>query len=414
MPKTIFASARNKNTEPKKIIRLLPLCLALLFGLAGCGDAPAPPAPAATEAAAPVAAAPPAQAATPITIGYGGALLGDLAAYGKSGFYGLEYAVLKTNAAGGLTGRQIEIIQEDDGCDPALAATAATKLSGSGVKVVLGHTCSGATNSALSVYGSNMLLVSPSATEVSLTESGRNPYFFRTIMRDDAQADLMVEFVQKRGFKKVAILHDKGDYGKALADRAKAGFDAGLAGGVQVALFEGVTSGQVSYDAVIAKLRSTGAEVLLWGGYYADASKLATQMRAKNVKTIIVGADGLNNEEYVKMAGEAAEGTFATGPADISKNSSPAIAAALADHQKRHSEEIGPYFFYAAGAAEALFAAIEKAGGDSDLEAIKKNLQENTVETVMGPVRFDAKGDIIGAKAIMYEIKNGKFVEVDL
>ena len=349
----------------------------------------------------------------PFRMGYGGALLGDLAAYGKSGFYGLEYAVLKTNAAGGLAGRQIEIIQEDDGCDPALAATAATKLAGSGVKVVLGHTCSGATNSALSVYGSNMLLVSPSATEVSLTESGRNPYFFRTIMRDDAQADLQVEFIKKRGFKKVAILHDKGDYGKALADRAKAGFDAGPAG-VQVVLFEGVTSGQPSYDPVIAKLRSTGAEALLWGGYYADASKLATQMRDKNVKTIIIGADGLNNEEYVKMAGQAAEGTFATGPADLSKNSSPAIAAALEDHQKRHSEEIGPYFFYAAGAAEALFAAIEKAGGDADLEAIKKNLQENTVETVIGPVRFDAKGDIIGAKATMYEIKNGQFVEVEL
>jgi branched-chain amino acid transport system substrate-binding protein len=259
-----------------------------------------------------------------------------------------------------------------------------------------------------------MLLVSPSATEVSLTESGRNPYFFRTIMRDDAQADLQVEFIKKRGFKKVAILHDKGDYGMALADRAKAGFEADPAGGVQVVLFEGVTSGQVSYDAVIAKLQSTGAEVLLWGGYYADASKLATQMRSKNVKTIIVGADGLKNEEYVKMAGAAAEGTFATGPAEFAEGASPAIDAAIADHKKRHSEEMGPYFFFAIGATEALFAAIEKAGGDADLEAIKKNLQENTVETVMGPVRFDVKGDNSEAKAKMFEIKNGKFEEVAL
>ena len=350
----------------------------------------------------------------PFKIGYGGALLGDLASYGLSGFYGLEYAVLKANKAGGLTGRQIEVVKEDDGCDPALASTAATKLSGSGVKVVLGHTCSGATNSALSVYGSKMLLISPSATEVSLTESGRNPYFFRTIMRDDAQADLQVEFVKKRGFKKVAILHDKGDYGKALADRAKAGFDADPASGIKVVLFEGVTSGATSYEAVISKLRSSEADVLLWGGYYADASKLAIQMRDKKVNTIIVGADGLKNEEYVKMAGGAAEGTFATGPADFSKGSSPAIDAALDDHGKRHSEETGPYFFYSIAAAQALFAAIEKAGGDADLDAIKKNLQENSVETVMGPVRFDPKGDIIGAKAAMFEIKNGQFVEVKL
>ena len=347
-------------------------------------------------------------------IGYGGALLGDLASYGQSGFYGLEYAVLKANAAGGLTGRQIEVIKEDDGCDPALASAAATKLAGSGVKVVLGHTCSGATSSALSFYGSNMLLISPSATEVSLTASGRNPYFFRTIMRDDAQADLMVDFVKKRGFKKVAILHDKGDYGKALADRAKAGLDADPDSGVKVVLFEGVTSGQPSYDAVISKLRNNEAEVLLWGGYYADASKLVTQMRGKKVDTVIVGADGLKNEAYPKMAGAAAEGSFATGPAEFSEGASPAIDAALADHKKRHNEETGPYFFYAIAAAEALFAAIEKAGGDADLEAIKKHLQEDTVETVMGPVRFNAEGDIIGALAKMFEIKDGKFVEVEL
>jgi branched-chain amino acid transport system substrate-binding protein len=322
--------------------------------------------------------------------------------------------VLKTNAAGGLTGRQIEVVKEDDGCDPALASTAATKLAGSGVKVVLGHTCSGATNSALSVYGSNMLLISPSATAVSLTESGQHPYFFRTIMRDDAQADLQVEFVKKRGFKNVAILHDKGDYGKALADRAKAGFEADKASGVKVVLFDGVTSGAVSYEAVINRLRDRKADVLLWGGYYADASKLATQMRDKKLDTVIVGPDGLKNEEYIKLAGAAAEGSFATGPTDFSKGSSPAVDAALEDHGKRHSEETGPYFFYAIAASEALFAAIEKAGGDADLEAIKKNLQENTVDTVMGPVRFDAKGDNIGAKPTMFEIMNGQFVVVEL
>ncbi len=353
----------------------------------------------------------------PLKIGYGGALLGNLASYGLSGFYGLEYVVLKANASGGVLGRQVELVKEDDGCDPALASSAATKLSGSGVKLVLGHTCSGATASALSVYGKNMLLISPSATEVSLTESGSNPYFFRTIMRDDAQADLQVEFVKQRGFKKVAILHDKGDYGKALADRAKAGIEADQASGIKVVLFEGVTTGQISYDAIVSKLKNSGADVLLWGGYYSDASKLVTQMRSKQVNTLVVGADGLKNEQFVKMAGEAAEGVFATGPADLSQSANPpaAVTAALEDHKKRYpTEDIGPYFFYSAAAMEALFSAIEKAGTATDLEAIKKHLQEDTVETVMGPVRFDEKGDIIGSQAVMYEIKGGQFVEVDL
>lgn len=117
------------------------------------------------------------------------------------------------------------------------------------------------------------------------------------------------------------------------------------------------------------------------------------------------------------MAGEAAEGTFATGPADLSQSANPpaSVLAALEDHKKRYpTEEIGPYFFYSAAAMEALFSAIEKTGNATDLEAIKKHLQEDIVETVMGPVHFDAKGDIVGSQAVMYEIKGGDFVEVEL
>jgi branched-chain amino acid transport system substrate-binding protein len=347
-----------------------------------------------------------------IKIGFGGALLGNLASYGLSNFYGVEYAVLKANAEGGILGKQVEIIREDDGCDPALASSAATKLMGSGLKLVLGHTCSGATRSALSVYGSNVLTISSSATEVSLTEDGQNPFFFRTTPRDDAQSSLWVKLLQAKGFKKIAILHDKGDYGKALADLAKAELDAAKDLGVEIVLFEGVTSGQVSYDSIISKVKNSEAEALLWGGYYNDASKLAIQMRNKKVNTIIIGADGLYDPRYVDMAGEAAEGSFATGQVDMSQN--PMAMAAFEDHQKRHSEDTGTYFLYSAGAAQALLSAIEKAGSTTDLAAIKKHLNEDTVETAMGPIRFDEKGDVVGAGFKMYEIKGGKFVEVAL
>ncbi|MGL4209288.1 MAG: ABC transporter substrate-binding protein, partial [Candidatus Adiutrix sp.] len=132
-----------------------------------------------------------------IKLGYGGALLGNLASYGLSSYYGMEYAVLKANAAGGLLGRQIEIVREDDGCDPALASSAATKLVGDGLSTIIGHTCSGATRSALSVYNNNVILISASATEVSLTADGANPYFFRTTPRDDAQSTLEVQLLKK-------------------------------------------------------------------------------------------------------------------------------------------------------------------------------------------------------------------------
>ncbi|MGL4209805.1 MAG: branched-chain amino acid ABC transporter substrate-binding protein, partial [Candidatus Adiutrix sp.] len=263
------------------------------------------------------------------------------------------------------------------------------------------------------VYNNNVILISASATEVSLTADGANPYFFRTTPRDDAQSTLEVQLLKKMGFTKVAIIHDKGDYGKALADLAKDEIEADKASGIEIVMFEGITTGQVSFDSVISKLRNSGAQALLWGGYYHDASKLVIQMRSKKLDTVVIGADGLKNEAYLQMAGSAAEGTFATGQTDLSNN--PLAAAAVANHKERYpTEDIGPYFLYAAGATEALLAAVEKAGSLTDLAAIKANLHENTVETVMGPISFDERGDVVGAGFRMFVVKDGAYVEVDL
>lgn len=355
--------------------------------------------------------APLAQADT-LKIGFGGALLGNLASYGLSNLYGLEYAVEEQNAKGGLLGQQLEIVKEDDGCDPALASSAASKLMASGLTIVHGHTCSGATRSALSAYGNNVLMLSSSATEPSLTDDGKSPYFFRTTPRDDAQTNLWVKLIKAKGYKKVAILHDKGDYGKALADMFKAEVDATPDLGIEIVLFEGVTTGAVSFESVISKVKNSGAEALVWGGYFNDGSKLAIQMRNKKVNTVIIGADGLYTDTFIQLAGDAANGVFCTGQSDLSQK--PAAQKAIESHKKRHTEDIGPYFLYAAGGDEALFSAIEKAGSLTDFEAIKKHLQEDTVETVMGPIHFDEKGDVIGVGFTMYEIKDGKYVEVAL
>jgi branched-chain amino acid transport system substrate-binding protein len=354
----------------------------------------------------------PAPAQETLKIGFGGALLGSLASYGLSNLYGIEVAIAKANAAGGVLGRQVELVKEDDSCDPALASSAATKLASQGIRLILGHTCSGATHSALSVYGGKAIVVSSSATDVYLTDSGDNPYFFRTTPRDDAQSSLQVRLLKAKGFTRVALLHDKGDYGKSLAELAEAAIKADPASGITVALVEGVTSGQVSYDAVVAKVKDAGVDAIIWGGYYNDASKLAINLRDRGVGAVIIGADGLYDERYVTMGGSAVEGSFATGQSDISQ--SAAAQEALAIHRKNHTEETGTYFFYSMAAAEALFAAVEKAGTADDLDLIKTHLTSDTVDTVMGPVRFDAKGDVIGAGFKLYEVKDGKFVEATL
>jgi branched-chain amino acid transport system substrate-binding protein len=348
-----------------------------------------------------------------LKIGFGGALIGNLATYGLSNLYGIEYALHDINSKGGVLGRQVELVKEDDSCLPDMASTAATKLASQGLKFVLGHTCSGPTKSALSVYGNNVIVISSSATDVPLTASGEYPYFFRTTPRDDLQSMIILELIEKKGFKKIAILHDKSDYGVTLAKYTQAGIDARpKEDGVSVVLFEGITSGQVSFDAVVSKVKNSGADALVWGGYYNDGSKLAINLKDRDVEVVIIGADGLNDDRFINIGGLAAEGAYATvqaKPAD-----SEEAKAAVEFHKKNHTEEIGSYFFYAAGAAQALFSAIEKTGNATDLAAIKKHLTEDTVNTVMGPVRFDSNGDIIGAKFSVYQVQNGKFVEVTL
>jgi len=158
-------------------------------------------------------------AADTIKMGVAGPHSGDLASYGIPTVKAAELVVKKINAEGGVLGKQVELIVEDDVCKPEIATNTATKLVGEGVNVVLGHICSGATKAALGIYkDSKIVVMSPSATNPALTQSGDYPNFYRTIASDDAQARLEVDFAMDvLKVKKIAELHDKGDYGKGLA-----------------------------------------------------------------------------------------------------------------------------------------------------------------------------------------------------
>ena len=158
-----------------------------------------------------------------IKLGVAGAHSGDLASYGIPSVKAAELVVKDVNAKGGILGREVLLLVEDDACKPEVATNTATKLLSQGVDIVMGHICSGATKSALGIYkDSNIICMSPSATNPPLTQSGDYPNFFRTIASDDAQARLEVDFAtDKLGLKKIAVIHDKGDYGKGLAEFAK-------------------------------------------------------------------------------------------------------------------------------------------------------------------------------------------------
>ncbi|MGO9145450.1 MAG: branched-chain amino acid ABC transporter substrate-binding protein, partial [Desulfomonilia bacterium] len=187
-------------------------------------------------------------AADTVKLGVAGAHSGDLASYGLPTLNAAKLVVGDVNAKGGVLGKKVEILPADDVCKPEVAANVASKLVSDGANVVLGHICSGATKAALNTYKeAKIVVISPSATNVDLTKSGDYPNFFRTISPDDAQAKLEVDFaMNKLKVKKVAVIHDKGDYGKGLAEFAKADFEKR---GINPVLFEGITPGAVDYSA---------------------------------------------------------------------------------------------------------------------------------------------------------------------
>lgn len=346
----------------------------------------------------------------PLKFGVAGAHSGDLASYGIPSVRAAEMVVADYNANGGVLGRQVELVVLDDQCKPELATNVATKMVSEDVPMVLGHICSGATKAALAIYNDNkIIVVSPSATNPPLTKSGDYPNFFRTIAPDDSQARLQVDFaIDELGKKKIAVLHDKGDYGKGLAEFARQFIDE--ESDAEVVLFEGVTPGAVDYSAVVQKVNRSGADAVIFGGYHPEASKIVSQMRKRDMDTVFISDDGVKDDTFIKVAGEFAEGVYATGPRDTSTN--PLTIEATEEHKEKHGEEPGAFFLNAYAAALAMLNAVE-AAGSTDYDAVVAALRDENVDTPLGTISFDQRGDAEGVGFSMYQVQDGVYTEVN-
>jgi branched-chain amino acid transport system substrate-binding protein len=349
-------------------------------------------------------------AADVIRLGVAGPQSGDLASYGIPSARAAELVVREFNAKGGVLGRQVKLLVEDDVCKPEIAANTAGRLVSAKADVVLGHICSGAAKAALGIYrDAGVIAMSPSATNPELTQSGQYPNFYRTIAPDDAQARLEVDFaLDTLKVRKIAVLHDKQDYGRGLAEFAKKFIDASGGKG-QVVLFEGITPGAVDYSAVIQKVRQSGAEAVIYGGYHPEASKLVSGMRKKKIDLPFISDDGVKDDTFIKVAGAFAEGVYASGPRDTSTN--PLAVAAVAAHRTAYGGDPGAFYINAWAATQALLNAIAKAG-TTDSAAVARALHTEFVETPLGRIRFDARGDAEGVGFAMYRVRKGAYVEV--
>jgi branched-chain amino acid transport system substrate-binding protein len=343
-----------------------------------------------------------------IKLGVAGPHSGDLAPYGIPSMRAAQLVVKQINEQGGVLGKQVELLIQDDQCNPNIATNVATRLVSDGAHVVMGHICSGATRAALGIYREAKIpVMSPSATNPPLTQSGEYPNFFRTIASDDMQANLAVDYaVNTLGVKKVAVLHDRGDYGRGFAEFAKQHLDEK---GIQVVLFEGITPGAMDYSSIIQRVRREGADSLIFGGYHPEASKLVTQMERRRVDAVFISDDGVKDDSFLNVAGTAAEGAYMTGPKDLS--ALPQNKAAVDAFRAAYGAEPGAFFQEGYAATLALLNAIQKAGS-TDYDAVVNALRTEYVETPVGLIKFDEKGDAEGVGFSMFKVENGTFVEM--
>ena len=368
-----------------KPLRLLALCAALLCS------------------------ATPALSEDTIKIGVPGAHSGDLASYGVPSLRAAQLVVDDYNARGGILGKKLEIIAQDDQCKPELATNAATRLISDQVNVVMGHICSGATVASLPLYtNAKIISMSPSATTPQLTQSGEYPYFFRTIAHDFDQARLAASFIANRlQAKSIAMIHDNGDYGRGYVEAVR----DNLGEKANIVLFEAVNPDAVDFSTVVRKLRRAKADVLVFGGYHPTASKLIQQMRRERVTIPMVGPDGLKDPALIKMAGKDAEGIYTSQPQDTSDL--PAYKHARQLHLDKYNAEPGAFYYNAFAATQALINAMEKAGTCTDTQKIMDTLRKEYVDTPVGRIRFNERGEAVGVGLAMYQVKNGDFVELE-
>jgi branched-chain amino acid transport system substrate-binding protein len=127
------------------------------------------------------------------------------------------------------------------------------------------------------------------------------------------------------------------------------------------------------------------------------------------MKTIFISDDGVKDDTFIKVAGKYAEGVYATGPMDVSKNAM--AKAANKAHQKAYGADPGAFYLNAYAAALALLNAVEQAGS-TDYAAVTKALRTKPVDTPLGKIKFDERGDAIGVGFSMYQVQNGQYVEL--
>lgn len=359
----------------------------------------------------------PAAAAEPIVIGEINPRTGVLAVQGTAVHEGIVLAVEAANARGGVAGRPLRLLSRDDEGKPERAIAAAEELASRRRAVAL---IGGYVDSLVGPVGevadrSKIPYVATASLDERLTRRG-NRFFFRVSSLAayvGVTTGIVLDVFKART---VAILHSSTPGATQLARRQQEVLERG---GVRVPVFEAFAPGLSDFTPLLARVRDQGAEVLLSDTFFADHLLLVRQMAQSGITVkAFLGAFGMEFPRVISELGAASEGLFGTTswqPGVHLAGREPESLAFIEAFKRRFGREPAPLTMHGYAAALTLLAALERAaaaGPPLTGEALREALARADVETPLGRVKFDDRGDPLFYERVVIQIQGGRHVVV--
>ena len=342
-----------------------------------------------------------------IVVGYYGDLTGRTSNFGQSTKNGVEMAVDEINKAGGINGRQIKVLSEDDEGRPEKAATVVTKLIDQDrVIALVGEVASGNSLAAApKAQAAKVPMISPSSTNPAVTQVG--DYIFRVCFIDPFQGEVMAKFAANTlKAKKAAIMLDfNSPYSRGLTEFFESSFTK-LGG--QVVTKQSYTQGDRDYKGQLTSIRSANPDVIYVPGYYGEVGVIAKQAKQLGITQPLLGGDGWDAPQLWELGGDALNGDFISNHYSV-EDPSPAIQKFVSDFKSRYS--IAPDALAALGydAMRVLADAIKRSGTTEGAKLRDAISATKDFPGVTGVISINADRNAV-KPAVVLKLQGGKYV----
>ncbi|HUS09157.1 MAG TPA: ABC transporter substrate-binding protein [Pyrinomonadaceae bacterium] len=346
----------------------------------------------------------------PIIVGYYGDLSGRTSNFGQSTKNGVEMAADEINKAGGIDGRQITILSEDDEGRPEKAATVVTKLINQDrVVALLGEVASGNTLAAApKAQAAKVPMISPSSTNPAVTQVGE--YISRVCFIDPFQGDVMAKFAANTlKAKKAAIMLDfNSPYSRGLTEFFEASFKK-LGG--EIVDKQSYTQGDRDYKGQLTAIRSKNPDVIYVPGYYGEVGVIAKQAKQLDIKAPMLGGDGWDSTQLWDLGGDALNGDFISNHYSVD-DPSPAIQKFVADYKARYGNVPDALAALGYDAMKVLADAIKRAGTTEGPQLKDAISATKDFAGVTGTISLDKDRNAV-KPAVVLKLQDKKYIYVE-